>query len=149
MKRIVVSFFLLTLAYNVFSQADIDGFRGKKWDTPFEQMSEGMQKSSKFNPGFKAYEKDRDDMLFEGIKANTITYLFKKELFAGVIIAIYNKDVEKVVAALTSKYGDPKLTETSFLKNYEWVLPSTDLVVSYFISNASEESASIGIRKQK
>jgi len=62
----------------VMAQTDVDGFREYKLGTPFDDMSEGLTKSSSLNPGFKGYEKPGDDMMFEGIEAHTTIYLFKK-----------------------------------------------------------------------
>ncbi len=60
------------------AQTDVDGFREYKLGTPFDEMSEGLVKSSSMNPGYKGYEKPGDDMMFEGIEAHTIIYMFKK-----------------------------------------------------------------------
>ncbi len=132
----------------VMAQTDVDGFREYKLGTPFDDMSEGLIKSSSLNPGFKGYEKPGDDMMFEGIEAHTIIYLFKKKKLHVVSIGIHNDDVEKAAAAFTAKYGEPSFTENAFIKNYEWEFPSSKIVLSHFLTNPSEKSAAIGIRKK-
>ena len=128
---------------------DIDGFRGFKWDTPYAKMSEGLQKSSSFNPGFKGYEKPGDDMLFAGVRAHSIIYLFKKDLFNCISIGYYNNQMDSVLANLSGKYGPPRATENDFLRNYEWYLPSSVMVLSWFVANESDKSVALGIRKPK
>lgn len=128
---------------------NIDGFRGYKWDTPYAKMAEGMVKSSSFNPGFKGYEKPGDDMLFAGIRAHTIIYLYKKDLLNCVSIGYYNRQLDSVLTNLTALYGEPKATVNDFLKNYEWYFPSTVMVLSYFAMNESDKSVALGLRKPK
>ncbi len=147
MKTILILLFA-SFSSLVLAQTDVDGFRQYKLGTPFEEMSEGMVKSSSLNPGYQGYEKLGDDMMFEGIEAHTIIYMFKKKKLHVVSIGIHNDDVEKAAAALTAKYGDPSFTENAFIKNYEWEFPSSKIVLSHFLTNPSEKSAAIGIRKR-
>jgi len=149
MKKIIFISLATLFVLLVFAQQDVDNFRGKKWDTPYSQMSAGLSPSKSKTPGFTGYEKANENYNFEGITAHTIIYLFKKELFVGVSIGIYNKDVAKAVSIFTKKYGEPRVTDTPFLKNYEWYLKSSVIVVSYFPTNQDEKSATIGIRKPK
>lgn len=130
-------------------RGDVTGFRGYAWDTPYAAMSEGMEKSSSFNPGFKGYEKPGDDMVFAGIRAHTIIYLFKKDKLNCVSIGYYNDQLDSVLTNLKAIYGEPKATVNDFLKNYEWYFPSTIMVLSYFAANESDKSVALGLRKPK
>jgi len=119
------------------------------WDTPFDEVSEGMTKSSSKTPGFKGFEKAGDDMNFEGIEAHTVIYLFKKNKFVGASMGITKGQVDDAVALFTEKFGEPRFTDTPFLKNYEWVLDKSVAVISVFPTNKSEKSATMAIRKPK
>jgi len=147
MKKIIQLVLLVMLCPVVYAQSDLNGFRNFTWDTPFTQMSEGMVKSKSITPGYESYEKTGDNLLFEGLTSRSILYLFKKGLFKGVTIGLYNKDVDVAVQKLTKKYGEPKYTETPFLKNWEWHLNSAIIALSFFPTNKNDESAAIGIRK--
>ena len=144
-----IFFLLLTALYAQVPQ-DIKGFRDYTWDTPYAQMSEGMQKTKGFNPGFnRGVEKTGDDMVFAGIEAHTIIYLYKKDLLNCVSIGYYNHQLDSVLTNLTALYGEPKATVNDFLKNYEWYFPSTVMVLSYFAMNESDKSVALGLRKPK
>lgn len=149
MKTQSMIILLLLINSFAFSQKDIDNFRGHKWDTPFSSMSAGLKPTSSKTPGYKGYEKASENYVFEGITSYSIIYLFKSEKFVGVTIGIKKSDVDKALATLKKKYGEPRVTDTPFLKNYEWYLDKSVIVLSYFPTNQSEESASIGIRKPK
>ena len=144
----LILFLILTALYAQVPQ-DIPGFREYKWDTPYAQMSEGMEKSSSFNPGFKGYEKPGDDMMFAGVEAHTIIYLFKKDLLNCVSINYYNHQVDSILTNLSEHYGEPRATVNDFLRNYEWHFPSTVMVLSYFLMNESDKSVALGLRKPK
>ncbi|HPD65139.1 MAG TPA: hypothetical protein P5050_05710 [Bacteroidia bacterium] len=146
-KKLLIVLLLIPVA--AYCQKDIDNFRNYKWDTPFAQMSEGMTPTKSSTPGFKGYEKANDNLMYEGIQAASIIYLFKNGLFTGVTIAIFKKDVPKALANLKAKYGEPKTTQTPFLNNYEWYLEKSVIVLSEFPTNTSEPAASIGIRKPR
>jgi len=148
-KLIMVLLVMFTIAVAQDAPTDITGFRGFAWDTPYRDMSEGMVKSSSINPGFKGYEKPGDDMIYAGIKAHTIIYLFKKDKFNCISIGYYNNQVDSVVANLTELYGDPQYTVTPFVTNYEWDFPSSIMVLSYMTFNESDKSVALGIRKPK
>ena len=143
-------FFLLLTTLCAQVPNDINGFRDYAWDTPYAQMSEGMQKTKGFNPGFnRGVEKTGDDMVFAGIEAHTIIYLFKKDLLNCVSINYRNDQVDSVLTNLTERYGEPKATVNDFLRNYEWHFPSTVMVLSYFLMNESDRSVALGLRKPK
>jgi hypothetical protein len=131
------------------SVTDIAGFRAYRWDTPYAEMSQGLVKSSSFNPGFKGFEKTGDDMHFAGVEAHTIIYLFKKDKLNCVSLGYYNKQLDSLLINLKSMYGEPRATVNDFLKNYEWHFPSTVMVLSYFAANESDKSVALGLRKPK
>lgn len=140
---------ILTIMSAQDTSADITGFRGFEWGTPYSEMSEGMIKSSSMNPGFKGYEKPDDDMIYAGIEAHTIIYLFKKDKFNCISVGYYNNQVDSVVANLTELYGEPEYIVTPFVTNYEWYFPSSIMVLSYITINDSDKSVALGIRKPK
>lgn len=146
-------FMVLLLSAAVLSAqtnvTDITNFRGYKWDTPYTEMSQGLVKSSSFNPGFKGFEKPGDDMHFAGAKAHTIIYLFKKDKLNCVSIGYYNNQLDSVLTNLKTVYGEPIATVNDFLKNYEWHFPSTVMVLTYFSANDSDKSVALGLRKPK
>lgn len=148
MKAILI-LVMAVFTCGLFAQEGVDNFRGIQWDTPFDEVSEGMTKSSSKTPGFKGYEKAGDDMNFEGIEAHTVIYLFKKNKFVGASMGITKDQVDDAVALFTEKFGEPKITDTPFLKNYEWVLDKSVAVISYFPTNKSEKSATMAIRKPR
>jgi hypothetical protein len=148
MMRIFTITIALLLSFSVFAQ-DVDNFRGFKWDTPFEEMSEGLTPTKSKTPGFKGYEKANENYNYEGITTHTIIYLFKKDKFIGVTMGITNDQVDDAVAMLTKKYGEPRITDTPYLKNYEWIMENAVAVVSYFTTNKDEKSATIGFRKPR
>ncbi|MCH8904380.1 MAG: hypothetical protein IIA45_10750 [Bacteroidetes bacterium] len=133
----------------LYSQTDLTGFRGIEWGTPFEEISEKLTPSKNKTPGVKGYDMKDNDYNFEGVVAHTMTYGFKKDKFHGVNIGVYNKDLETVVASLTEKYGEPKVTKTPILDNYEWHLPSTSITLTYFMMTKSEEGVTIGFSKSR
>ena len=148
-KCIILIALCVSFVFALDIPADITGFRGFLWDTPYADMSEGLVKSSSMNPGFKGYEKQDDDMFFANMEAHTIIYLFKKNVFNGVSINYYNSQLDSLVFHLTALYGEPKTTINSFIQNYEWYFPSSVMVLSYFVMNESEKSVALGIRKPK
>lgn len=140
--------FLITSSI-IFAQADIDGFRDYKWDTPFSKMSEGMKATSSKTPGFKGYEKDGDNLTYNGFKAKSIIYLFKKDLFIGVTIALSNDDYDKVVKYYTNKYGESKYTEMPFLKNHEWHSDKSMVTIAFLPTNKDDHSVALSIGKER
>ena len=149
MKKSILIMLVLFLSSGLFAQNDIDGFRGLKWGTPFSDLSEKLVPSKNKTPGFKGYDMKDENFSFEGITAHTITYVFKKNLLYGVNIGVFNKDLDKLVAVFTGKYGDPKVTDTPFLVNYEWHLEKTDIAITNFPTNKSDKSTTIAIGKKK
>ncbi len=144
MKKYFTILFLLcsTITY---SQKQIDGFRGWKWDTPLEDIESQLKKSSNKLPRYAAYDKIDEDLTFEGLQARLITYGFKKKKLKVVNIGLKNTDLDKIVKIFTKKYGKPKKTETPFFTNWEWHISTADMSISYFPSK-KEDGVTIGIK---
>lgn len=136
---------LLLCSTIIYSQEQIEGFGGWKWGTPLADIESQLKKSSNKLPGYASYDKIDDDLNFEGLQARLITYGFKKKALKVVNIGINNADLDKIVEIFTSKYGEPKKTETPFLTNWEWHINSADISIAYLPSK-KENGVTIGIK---
>ena len=151
MKKSFLLLLIFSLPFFSFGQthADIDGFRGIKWDTPKSDFSFELVKSKNRIPGYKAYDKKGENFNFEGITAHTITYAFEDELFYAINIGIEKKDLKAIIAKFTSKYGEPKAKESPIIVNYEWYLEKTMISVTYLPMVQGTKTVTIGIGKLK
>ncbi len=148
MKFIAVSIIACLISVAAVAQKGIPDFRGKKWDTPFAEMSGDLVRDNNLTPGFKSYHKTDEDYNFAGAKAHTISYLFKRNVFYGVNIGYYDKDLETVAKNLTKKYGEPKHNVTPMLDNYEWVWDNTIMTLTKF-NTGQEKNIALNIGKKR
>ena len=110
-----------------------DGFKCRPWGTPFNEMNGTLTKyTGKSSAKMDDYEMRGDDLMYEGIKTSTTIYSFKNNLFQGATMAMYNKDVNKIVAIWTDDYGKPRVVDGGgFFTNYEWHLDGLLLTITY------------------
>ncbi|HAG15243.1 MAG TPA: hypothetical protein DCG69_01785, partial [Bacteroidales bacterium] len=52
------------------TEADIDGFRGLKWDTPKSEFQFELVKSKNKTPGHQGFDRVGEDLVFEGVDAH-------------------------------------------------------------------------------
>jgi hypothetical protein len=152
MKKNIFLLIIFCLPFFSFAQshADVDGFRGIKWDTPMSDFSFDLVKSKNRIPGYKAFDKKSgENFNFEGITAHTITYAFEDEVFYAINIGIKKKDLKTIVAKFTTKYGEPKVKDSPIVVNYEWYLDKTMISVTYLPMVQGEKTVSIGMGKPK
>ncbi|MBN2807155.1 MAG: hypothetical protein JXR22_10905 [Prolixibacteraceae bacterium] len=110
-----------------------EGFKCMAWGTPFDEM-EGRY--TKYEGGsakkFDDFERSNDEMKYEGIPTSAIIYSFHNDLFQAASMAMYNKDVNKIVKLWTSDYGEPRVVDgAGFFTNYEWHLDGLQLTITY------------------
>ena len=103
------------------------GFRGIQWGTDFDSLKEKLVKSKNKIPPFKGYEIPGDDLSWEGIKANAITYGFRNGKFGGLNVGFAKNDFDTVLKSLTSQFGAPKETNLFIMVNYEWHTDKLDI----------------------
>jgi len=146
MKSILALVFL-ALSLSVYSQEELKTFRGHAWGTSFQEMSSQLQPAdTRTTMGMKAYSKNGEELVFEGLSADNILYLFKRnELVAGTI-AMDNGNLDKLIEILTGKYGEPKKTDAVVLTNYEWKLSAAMLVVTHIPSASNNIGVSVQIK---
>lgn len=110
-----------------------EGFKCMAWGTPFDEM-EGRY--SKYEGGsvkkFDDYVRSNEEQKYEGITTSTIIYSFHNDLFQAASMALYNKDINKIVKLWTSDYGEPRVVDgAGFFTNYEWHLEGLQLTITY------------------
>lgn len=110
-----------------------DGFKCMLWGTAFGEMD---GKYTKYEGGsvkkFDDYVKVNDDLIYEGIKTSTTIYSFQNGLFTAASMAMFNKDVTKIVKLWSNQYGDPQVVEgAGIFTNYEWHLKGLLLTITY------------------
>jgi len=147
-KTIFIILFFISFS-GIQAQSDAEGFRNWKWGLKYTEVSDRLKPSKNRLPRLKAFDKKSENFNFEGIKVHTISYGFRDELFAGVNIGIYNKDLDHILAVFKKKYGEPRKIDTPILVNYEWHLKSGDISISYFPSKKGSKNTSIGISKKR
>ncbi|HPR30639.1 MAG TPA: hypothetical protein PLK12_01030 [Prolixibacteraceae bacterium] len=144
----LVIILLLTVSMTAFSQTEMKGFRGFDWDTPRSSMWADLVPDSGLNPGFKAYNRPNDDLIFEGFQTLSIIYGFKKDLFTGVILSFHKDDYPALLKMITERYGEPsKKSETPFLNNYVWKLSFSEIAIINTPLNESEKNTTLNIGK--
>lgn len=110
-----------------------EGFKCMAWGTPFEEM-EGRYRPYEGSSAkkFDDYEKISDEQQYEGIPTSTIIYSFHNDQFQAVSMAMYNKDVKKIVNLWTKDYGEPQVVDgAGFFTNYEWQLKGLQLTITF------------------
>jgi hypothetical protein len=147
MKKFLLVLVLISTAMLSFSQHN--SYKGYTWGTPYEEMSDQLKPSSNKIPGFKTYEMEGEELVYEGFQVHLISYAFKKGLFHGVNIGAYTKDKDGILAAMTKIYGEPTVKETPFFVNYEWYFDDTTVALSYLPMKEGDKSISISIGKKK
>jgi hypothetical protein len=103
------------------------GFRDIQWGAALSSLEGRLVKSKNKIPPFKGYEMPNENLSWEGITANSITYGFKNGKFGGLNIGFAKKDFETVLKAFTGKFGSPKKTELFIMTNYEWHTGELDI----------------------
>ncbi len=107
MKALVTILTILFIG-QLYAQDDITGFRGVLWGTPMTEMDGEFIRSTNKVPPYKGYDKKDENFSYEGVTPHSITYGFKKDIFKGVNLGFYDKDLEKLLGILTKKYGEPQ-----------------------------------------
>lgn len=123
-----------------------DGFDCELWGTPLDEMQGELVKSKNNTPKLDPYDKVNGKTDYEGIKTATITYCFKNGLFQGVNMALYNKDINKIVKLWTDDFGEPKVVDgAGFFTNYEWHLEGLLLTITYIPKKEDGIGVALGI----
>jgi len=138
-SRILVLLLFLPLPL-MAEDADYEsGFRGLAWGTPFESVSEQMQKSDNRIPPFRGFVQANENLQWEGVTVKEITYGFtkKKKTFGGLNISFDKNDVAQVVAAINSRYGEAQKTDILAVTNYEWHTEKLDISLLSALKDAS------------
>ncbi|MCK5169054.1 MAG: hypothetical protein KAQ75_04170 [Bacteroidales bacterium] len=148
MKKLATIIFLFA-SIGIFAQNYETGFKDLAWDTALEDVQDQFTASNNKIPPFKGYDKVNDDLSFEGITAQTITYGFKKGKLGGVNVVIKNSELEQLVSVITERYGDPKKTDTPFLVNYEWHMEKFRFTITYLPTKPGDANVTMGISKRK
>lgn len=144
MKTILLLTFAV-FSFGLFAQDYSKGFKDMDWGTKLSEVSDQFTKSDNKIPPLKGYDKNDEDLSFEGFMAELITYGFKKEALKGVNIVIKDEKLDELVQLWTERYGDPKVTEAGFLKNFEWHKDKFRLTISHFPNKAGDANTTIGI----
>jgi hypothetical protein len=147
MKSLFITLFILS-SFTILAQDYNMGFKNLNWGTTLEEVSDQFTKSENKVPPMKGYDKINEDFTFEDITAEMITYGFKKEKFKGVNILIKDEHLNQLIELWTTKYGEPKLTDAGFLKNYEWHLESFRMTISHFPQKDGDANTTIGIMQK-
>lgn len=110
-----------------------DGFKCKLWGTPFDEMDATLTEyKGKSSGKMDDYEMKDDDLMYDDLKTSTTIYSFKNGLFQGATMAMYNKDIDKIVDLWTDEYGKPRVVDgAGFFTNYEWHLDGLLLTITY------------------
>lgn len=122
-----------------------DGFRDYKWGTKLDNI-EGMKRSDpiakKFDlPNFEAV-KDNEILNIYGTKSSTITYLFKDDLLASVVISLPSKEsFNKVKEYFFNVYGT-RVSSTRPKDNEEYLWKGKKTEIK--LSNVSNQKSIYG-----
>lgn len=149
MKKLLFILLLFVPFTGLIAQADVDGFRNWKWGLEYSEVAKRLTPSKNRLPRFTAYDKLSENYHFEGIKAHLINYGFRDDIFSGVNIGIFNKDLDHIVKVFTKKYGEPKKIDTPVVINYEWHLKSGNISITYLPFKKGNKNTSIGISKKR
>jgi len=147
MKNIFI-IFIISISTSLFAQDYSVGFKNINWGTALEEMSDQFTKSENKIPPLKGYDRINEDLKFEDFTAELITYGFKSDKLKGVNILIKDEHLDHLIQTWTERYGDPKITDAGFLKNYEWHMDTFLIAVTHFTKKEGNANTTIGISQK-
>lgn len=148
MKLLTV--FLLSLivtAVSSASAADMNGFRGFTWGAAVESMQkldpQLAERSMGVMPGVKAFQRSDDDLIYGGIKADSITYTYYKEKFTGVVIDFHGFDKYEQLLVYCKKMFGP-VTGSAVLRLEQYASFDTQKTGVLLLYQLSQQSGNFG-----
>jgi hypothetical protein len=136
---LVVITLLMMVAVSVGAE-DLNGFRGFTWGDSLDAMRESdprlVEGQMGAMPGVKAYKRTGEDLNFDGIKVEGITYIFYKERFTSVSIDFRGFDnYEKLLIYCKKLFGPTTGSAVLRLEQYaSFDSPQTSAMLLYQLS---------------
>jgi len=144
--RVLVMFLTLFFALSA-SAEEINGFRGVIWGSDLSAMREadprlveGMMGAM---PGVKAFKRTDEDLMFGGVKVESILYVFFKNRFSSVIIDYRGFDTyEKLLAHCKKLFG--QATGSAVLRLEQYVSFDTPKTAAMLLYQLSMQTSNYG-----
>lgn len=130
---------MMFMAASAFAD-DMNGFRGLTWGDGLEtilatdpKLVEGHMGSM---PGVKAFKRTDEDLMFGGIKVDSITYIFYKNRFTSVSIEFRGYDnFERILQYCKQQFGTATGSAVLRLEQYtSFDSPKTSAMLLYQLS---------------
>jgi hypothetical protein len=137
--KILMTFFIITFA--AIAQAeDINGFRGFTWGSTIDAFNDSdarlVESPMGTLPGVKVYRRAEEDLIYGGIKVDSITYAFYKGQLTSVSIDFRGFDnYEKLLEYTRKQFGSVVASAVMRLEQYSsFDSPRTGAMLLYQLS---------------
>jgi hypothetical protein len=113
---------ILMISFNFAGNAQnpIASFRGWEWGTQLNTVMDQLEPSAQRVAGFKSYIRKGDCKTFEGVMVGETTYLFKKDMLAGILVNILPNEYEKIAEILSDELGQPRKVVSTKYEQLIW-----------------------------